>query len=67
LLAWGTDYAASVLALLRGGLFDLLPGLRVVVPMIGAAAFLFADIADQEYEREDGWVVSSPKVIRRRL
>ena len=35
-----------MLALLRSGLFDELPGLKVVVPMIDAATFLFVGIAD---------------------
>src|SRR5215813_2937841 len=65
--ARGTEHAASVLALLRSGLFDELPDLKVVVPMIGAAVFLFAGIAGQENERDDGWCGSSPRVTRRRL
>ncbi len=67
LLARGTEHAASVLALLRSGMFDELPDLKMVVPMIGAATFLFAGIAGQEYEREDGWGGSSPRVTRQRL
>src|SRR5262249_25655067 len=67
LLARGTENAASILALLRSGVFDDLPGLKVVLPMIGAAAFMFAGIADQEYRREEGWRGSAPGVTRRRL
>lgn len=67
LLARGTENTASLLALLRSGLFDELPSLQVVLPMIGAAAFLFAGIADQEYQREEGWRGSAPGMTRRRL
>ncbi|MFL5624398.1 MAG: amidohydrolase family protein [Ktedonobacteraceae bacterium] len=55
LLARGTENAASVLALLRSGILDKLPELTVVIPMIGAAALLFAGIANQEHGREEGW------------
>jgi len=67
LLARGTENAASVLSMLRSCLFDELPDLKVVLPMIGAAAFFFAGIADQEYEREEGWCGPAPSITRRRL
>src|SRR5450432_2548216 len=37
LLARGTEDAASLLALLRSGIFDRLPELKIVFPMIGVA------------------------------
>lgn len=55
LLARGTETAASLLSLLRSGVLDDLPDLKLVLPMIGAAVFLFAGIANQDYEREEGW------------
>jgi predicted TIM-barrel fold metal-dependent hydrolase len=67
LLARGTENAASLLALLRSGLLDELPDLKVVLPMIGAAVFLFAGIAGQEYGREEGWRGGSPRISRQRL
>ena len=67
LLARGTENAASILALLRSGLFDEFPKLKIVLPMIGVAAFLFAGIADLEYEREEGWRGAAPSITRRRL
>jgi predicted TIM-barrel fold metal-dependent hydrolase len=67
LLARGTENAASLLALLRSRIFDELPNLKVVLPMIGAAIFLFAGIADREYEREEGWQGTMPSITRKRL
>ena len=67
LLARGTENAASLLALLRSGIFDELPELKVVLPMIGAATFLFAGLADQEYGREEGWRGAPPGITRKRL
>ncbi len=67
LLARGTENAASLLALLRRGILDELPDLKVVLPMIGAAVFLFAGIAEQDYGREEGWRGASPRVLRQRL
>ena len=67
LLARGTENAASLLALLRSGILDELPDLKVVLPMIGAAVFLFAGIAEQDYGREEGWRGASPRVLRQRL
>jgi predicted TIM-barrel fold metal-dependent hydrolase len=67
LLARGTENAASLLALLRSGILDELPDLKVVLPMIGAAVFLFAGIAQQDYKREEGWRGASPRITRQRL
>jgi len=68
LLARGTENTASLLALLRSGIFDELPQLKIVVPMISAAFFLFAGMADQEYRSgEESWHGSSPSITRRRL
>ncbi|HLG76372.1 MAG TPA: amidohydrolase family protein, partial [Ktedonobacteraceae bacterium] len=67
LLARGTEDAASLLALLRSDLFATLPDLKLVLPMIGAAVFLFAGIADQEYGREEGWHGPQPGLTRTRL
>ena len=67
LLARGTENAARLLALLRSGTLDDLPGLKVVLPMIGAAVFLFAGIAEQDYERDEGWLGGSPGITRQRL
>ena len=67
LLARGTENAASLLALLRSGILDELPDLKVVLPMIGAAAFLFAGVAEQDYGREEGWLGGSPRITRQRL
>ncbi len=67
LLARGTENAASLLALLRSGILDELTDLKVVLPMIGAAVFLFAGIAEQDYGREEGWQGASPRVSRQRL
>jgi predicted TIM-barrel fold metal-dependent hydrolase len=66
LLARGTETAASVLALLRSGILDELPNLRIVIPMIGAATFLFAGIANQDYA-SDGWLGGPPGEMRKRL
>jgi len=67
LLARGTENAASILALLRSGIFDELPNLKIVLPMIGAATFLFAGMADQEHGREEGWQGTKPGQLRQRL
>jgi predicted TIM-barrel fold metal-dependent hydrolase len=67
LLARGTENAASVLALIRGGIFDELPELKVVLPMIGVAAFFFAGLADHEHGQQGGWRGSLPSAIRKRL
>ena len=67
LLARGTENVASLLALLRSGILDELPDLKVVLPMIGAAVFLFAGIANQDYEREEGWRGEPPAIARQRL
>jgi predicted TIM-barrel fold metal-dependent hydrolase len=67
LLARGTETAASLLALLRSGILDEFAGLKLVLPMIGAAVFLFAGMADQEYDREEGWQGGAPGVSRQRL
>jgi predicted TIM-barrel fold metal-dependent hydrolase len=67
LLARGTENAASLLALLRSGILDELPGLKIVLPMIGVATFFFAGMADQEQGREEGWRGTVPSVIRKRL
>ena len=67
LLARGTENAASLLALLRSGTLEELPDLKVVLPMIGAAVFLFAGIAEQDYGREEGWRGGSPRITRQRL
>ncbi len=67
LLARGTENAASLLALLRSGILDELPDLKVVLPMIGAAVFLFAGVAEQDYRREEGWRGTSPRILRKRL
>ena len=67
LLARGTETAASVLALMRSGIFDELSSLKIVLPMIGAAAFLFAGIADYEYGPRGSWQGSLPSIARKRL
>ena len=67
LLARGTENAASLLALLRSGILDELPDLKVVLPMIGAAVFLFAGIAEQDFGREEGGRGASPSISRQRL
>lgn len=67
LLARGTETTASLLALLRSGILDEFPQLKVVFPMIGAATLLFAGIADEEREREDGWQGTLPSTARKRL
>ena len=67
LMARGTETAASVLALLRSGIFDKLPHLRLVLPMIAASAFMFSGIADQEQGREGGWGNALPSEIRTHL
>lgn len=67
LLARGTEDAASLLALMRSGLLDALPNLRIVFPMIGAAILLFAGLADLEYERESDWKGTRPTRARTRF
>ncbi len=63
LLARGTETAVSLLALLRSGIFDELPGLEIVIPMIGVAAFFFAALADHEHGQRG----TLPSVTRKRL
>jgi predicted TIM-barrel fold metal-dependent hydrolase len=67
LLARGTENAASLLALLRSGLLDTLPDLKIAFPMIGASALLFAGMADQEVGREEAWQGTLPSLLRKRL
>lgn len=67
LLARGTEDAASILALLRSGRLTELPNLKVVIPLIGVAALIFAGLIDEERLREDGWPDTPPSEIRRRL
>lgn len=67
LLARGTETAASVLALMRSGIFDKLPNLKIVLPMIGVAVFFFAGIADYEYAQRRGWQGTLPSITRKRL
>ena len=67
LLARGTENAASLLALLRSGILDELPSLKIVLPMIGAAVFLFAGLANHEYGQEEGWRGTRPALARQRL
>lgn len=67
LLARGAETAASILALLRSGVFDALPELRAVIPAIGAAGLIFAAQADREVGRESGWQGSLPSAARKRL
>jgi predicted TIM-barrel fold metal-dependent hydrolase len=35
--------------------------------MIGVGVFLFAGVAEQDYDREEGWHGSSPRSLRKRL
>jgi predicted TIM-barrel fold metal-dependent hydrolase len=63
LLARGTETTASLLAFLQSGLFEALPSLRVVLPMIGAATFIFAGMADGQ----DGWTGTPPSILRQRF
>ncbi|HEY6407172.1 MAG TPA: amidohydrolase family protein [Ktedonobacteraceae bacterium] len=70
LLARGTENAASVLALLRSDIFDKLPNLKIVLPMIGVAAFFFAGMADHEFSQQgqkSGWQGALPSETRKRL
>jgi predicted TIM-barrel fold metal-dependent hydrolase len=70
LLARGTETAVSVLALLRSGIFDQLPNLKIVLPMIAVATFFFAAMADHEHSQEgqkDGWQGTLPSLTRKRL
>jgi len=67
LLARGTEDAASLLALMQSGIFDVLPELHIVFPMIGAAALLFAGMADLEYEQKRDWPGTRPALLRQRL
>jgi predicted TIM-barrel fold metal-dependent hydrolase len=53
-MARGTEGAASILALLRSGAFDALPGLTVVIPMMSASVLLFAGLIDIEQRRDEG-------------
>lgn len=56
-----------MLALLRSGTLDDLPKLRLVIPMIGVAALIFAGLAQEERSREEGWRGTLPGVARQRL
>jgi predicted TIM-barrel fold metal-dependent hydrolase len=56
-----------VLALLRAGIFDELPGLTLIIPMIAAAALIFAAQGDPARSREEGWRGEPPAQSRRRL
>ena len=67
LLARGTENAASLLSILRGGILDVLPALTLVFPMIGVAALVFAGIADQEFGRGESWQGGTPSRTRTRL
>jgi len=73
LLARGTENAASVLALIRSGIFDELPNLKIVLPMIGVATFFFAGLADHEHSQQgqkspkSGWQGALPSEARKRL
>ncbi len=67
LLARGSETAASILALLRAGIFDELPTLQLVVPMISAAALMFAGILEPERGREEGWLGTTPSLARSNL
>ncbi|MDQ6601259.1 MAG: amidohydrolase [Chloroflexota bacterium] len=53
LMARGTEAAASVLSLVRSGIFDALPTLRVVIPMMSASILLFAGMLDHEGGHEE--------------
>jgi predicted TIM-barrel fold metal-dependent hydrolase len=48
-LVRGTAAAASLLALISSGTLDELQGLRVVIPMLGAATLLHAVLGDQAW------------------
>lgn len=68
LLARGTETAASLLALINNGIFDELPTLRLALPMIGAAVFLFAGMTDGDYQLEKGTSQGIlPSTARQRL
>jgi predicted TIM-barrel fold metal-dependent hydrolase len=67
LIARGTENAASILALLRSGVFDALPELKAVIPAIGAPVLIFAAQADREFGHEAGWRGSRPSETRKRL
>lgn len=67
LLARGTEDAASTLAILRCGLLDELPQLKLVIPLIGVAALIFAGMAEHERLQEEGWRGESPSQTRKRL
>lgn len=67
LMARGTENAASLLALLRSGIFDKFPNLKIVFPMIGVPILFFAGLADLEYGREEDWHGTKPSLTRQRL
>lgn len=67
LLARGTETAASILTLLRSGIYDEFPNLKLVIPMIAAPVFLFTGIADREKGREGGWGSNLPGELRKKL
>ncbi len=54
LMARGTEAAASVLGMIRSGVFDALPTLTVVLPMMSASLLLFAGLMDIEQRRDVG-------------
>ncbi len=66
LMARGTEAAASVLSLVRNGVLDALPSLRVVIPMMSASILLFAGMLDHEGEREEA-PKSPPSAAIKRL
>jgi predicted TIM-barrel fold metal-dependent hydrolase len=67
LLARGVEAAAGTLALLRGGVLDELPSLRVVLPAIGAPALIFAGLWDEARHHEVGGRDRLPSQARQRL
>lgn len=67
LMARGLEASASILALLRSGILDELPDLRVVIPAIAASALTFAVFADWEHGRDARWSNSRPSTARKRL
>ena len=63
LLARGTEDAASVLALLRSGIWDELAGLVLVIPLIAVAALMLAGSVGAEPD----WSGRDPASARRNL
>ena len=66
LMARGTEAAAGMYALLRGGILNSLPDLTIVMPLIAGTLLLFAGLLDQESER-DGGDPTGPSDLLRRL